>query len=423
MTRAMSILLAAALACPMVFGVKVQAAEPAADAVVLAAAEAAVAGQGISPAGEQADTAFDSEVGEIVNFGTDSTITFTVPEGVEGTFDIYMNVGKASVPEGSKARTPRGSTVVTMAVADGDAYAVPMALQGCSEDPADLYNLGLFAMREDVELKAGETITLAGIAGNQRPDPKDPEKMITHMPPFGDMVLYPAGSEVAVGYDGGAVPEVKEADPEDVLSGLNIAWLGSSVTYGAASDGYSMADAMADAHAATKSWKYAISGTTLVNDDASSYVARMYQIDPSLPLDLFVVQLSTNDAQGKKPLGELGESMDPADFDDTTITGAMETIIAYVKETWGCPVFFYSGTHFDSPEYQEMVDRMLEIRDKWGIGVVDLWNNEEMTAVTANEEEVGKLMGDPVHPFRNGYVEWWLPEFEKAFTEFFTNNQ
>ena len=423
MRTAMSILLAAAMVCPLMMGVTVKAEAPAEGAVTLAAAEAVVAGQGISPAGEEADTTFDSEVGEIVNFGTDSTITFTVPEGVEGTFDIYMNVGKASVPEGSKARTPRGSTVAAMSVAGGDAYAVPMALVGCSEDPQDLYSLGLFEMRENVELKAGDTITLTGIAGNQRPDPKDPEKMITHMPPFGDMVLYPAGSEVAVGYDGGAVPEGKEADPKDVLSGLNIAWLGSSVTYGAASDGYSMADAMEDAHAATKSWKYAISGTTLVNEDASSYVARMHQIDPSLPLDLFVVQLSTNDAQGKKPLGELGESMDPADFDDTTITGAMETIIAYVKETWGCPVFFYSGTHFDSPEYQEMVDRMLEIRDKWGIGVVDLWNNEEMTAVTEKEEEISKLMGDPVHPFRDGYVNWWLPEFEKAFTEYFSNNQ
>ena len=70
-----------------------------------------------------------------------------------------------------------------------------------------------------------------------------------------------------------------------------------------------------------------------------------------------------------------------------------------------------------------VLDRMLEIRDKWGIGVVDLWNNEEMTAVTEKEEEISKLMGDPVHPFRDGYVNWWLPEFEKAFTEYFSNNQ
>lgn len=47
------------------------------DTIVLAAADAAVAGKGISTEGKEADTAYNAEVGEIVNFGTDATITFS----------------------------------------------------------------------------------------------------------------------------------------------------------------------------------------------------------------------------------------------------------------------------------------------------------------------------------------------------------
>ncbi len=44
-------------------------------------------------------------------------------------------------------------------------------------------------------------------------------------------------------------------------------------------------------------------------------------------------------------MGEVTDSTDPADFDDTTIAGAIETIISYVQETFGCPVVFYTGTY------------------------------------------------------------------------------
>lgn len=67
-------------------------------------------------------------------------------------------------------------------------------------------------------------------------------------PYVGDVLLAPAGSEVPTGYDN-TVKTVPEADPSDPLAGLNIIWLGSSVTYGAQSGGhYSMADAIQDNH-------------------------------------------------------------------------------------------------------------------------------------------------------------------------------
>ena len=152
-----------------------------------------------------------------------------------------------------------------------------------------------------------------------------------------------------------------------------IVWLGSSVTFG--DNGYSMAETVAENHSAVSTYKYAISGTMLTNTSDSSYVERMKEIDPNMDIDAFVVQLSTNDATNGMPLGEISDS---DEYDDTTIVGAMETIISYVKSTWDCPVVFYTGTYFESDEYQAMVDKLFELKDKWDIDVVDLWNNEKL---------------------------------------------
>jgi hypothetical protein len=89
----------------------------------------------------------------------------------------------------------------------------------------------------------------------------------------------------------------------------------------------------------------------------------------------------------------------------------MEYIIAYVQETWNCPVIFYTGTKYDSSTYQAMVDGLLKIRDKWDIGVIDLWNDPDMNAVSS--EDYALYMHDPVHPTQAGYLRWWTPKFER----------
>lgn len=202
----------------------------------------------------------------------------------------------------------------------------------------------------------------------------------------------------------------------DNLSGLDIVWLGSSVTFGQRAGGYSMADAIQDNHSGTTSHKFAKSGTTLVNDKDTSYIARMYEIDPNLHVDLFIVQLSTNDATQGKAMGTISTGKDLNDFDDQTIIGAVETIIAFASKTWNCPVVFYTGTYFESDEYSKMVEVLLQIEEKWDIDVIDLWNNEEMTELFGTDQ-YNQYMYDSIHPNRDGYVKWWTPYFEERLRE------
>ena len=389
--------------------------------VLLPASEAVFTeGEGVGPDNEKEPTSYDEEVGMIRAAAQGTEITYTVPEGVEGTYDMYLTV--------SKVLAAFSSQPFTFTINDGDIFSVPVDLQVPADSPASykedgdydegsLTDSGRFLIKQSLELKAGDTIKVTCAFGCKAPTLKG---MV--FPYVGDVLLAPAGSEVATGYDN-TVKTVPEADPSDPLAVLNIIWLGSSVTYGAQAGGhYSMADAIQDNHPGTVCEKYAISATTLVNEKEDSYVSRMKLICKDETPDLFVVQLSTNDATTGKPMGEVTDSTDPADFDDTTIAGAIETIISYVQETFGCPVVFYTGTYAEKENYDQMVDLLLQIQEKWGIGVVDMFHNEEMTAVYGTDL-YNEYMHDEVHPFRKGYVEWWTPVIEEYLTEYISNNK
>ncbi len=168
--------------------------------------------------------------------------------------------------------------------------------------------------------------------------------------------------------------------------------------------------------------KEALSGTTLVDQDASSYIQRMInKLDKGAHVDHFFCQLSTNDSGQNKPLGTLGDSKDIHDFDTHTIIGAIEYIIAYAKQTWGCAVSFYTNPYYYSEEYHsdlygKMVEALLQIKEKWGIGVLDFWNNEEMKNIS--DEQRQRWMADITHPTKEGYLEWWTPKFEEYLQNF-----
>ena len=208
---------------------------------------------------------------------------------------------------------------------------------------------------------------------------------------------------------------LKNVEPlaDSPLAGKKIVFLGSSVTAGMGSLGTSFVDYLEkmDGIVAVKEAK---SGTTLVDEDDSSYVSRLEDVNEDA-VDALVVQLSTNDATRDKPLGEISDSRQREDFDTSMIIGAMEAIIARADERWGCPVIFYTGTWFDNELYGEMVEALYKLQEKWGIEIIDLWNNEEMRQVEPELYE--RYMRDEIHPTRQGYLEWWTPVIRQRLCE------
>ena len=211
-----------------------------------------------------------------------------------------------------------------------------------------------------------------------------------------------------------------EVHPDSPLAGKKILFLGSSVTFGAASEGQSFVE-LFEKLDGVDAVKDAKSGTTLADrtslpallffGNGESYVKRLKKHDAGEEIDCVVCQLSTNDATMKRPLGEIAPSEDPADFDVKTVTGAMETIIRYCRDTWNCPVVFYTGSRYDSEEYAAMVKRLYELQEKWGIGIIDLYTDDAFNDI--EKETYDLYMYDSIHPTKAGYVRWWMPKMEE----------
>ncbi|MBR0136792.1 MAG: GNAT family N-acetyltransferase [Erysipelotrichaceae bacterium] len=197
---------------------------------------------------------------------------------------------------------------------------------------------------------------------------------------------------------------------ENPLKGKKICVLGSSVAFGAASREYSLAEYFSRRFKCDYV-KEAVSGTTLCLLKDNSYIERMKTIDPAEHFDLFICQLSTNDATKGFPLGEIGTA------DLNTVTGAMEYIIRYVKQTWHCPIAFFTGSYYESENYRAMVERLMELKEEHDIWILDLWNDEKLNDLT--EELRDTYMFDPIHPTKAGYRDWWCPELERQLLRYY----
>jgi lysophospholipase L1-like esterase len=209
--------------------------------------------------------------------------------------------------------------------------------------------------------------------------------------------------------------EVLEGSP---LQGKTLYFLGSSVTIGYASNGMAFPHYIARRDQCDVVVE-AVTGTTLMDKDENSYVHRMEfgsKFDKNAKVDMFICQLSTNDtAGGTMETLNLGNIIGPSDdlsvYDKKTITGAIEYIIAYATRTWDCPVIFYACSRRNDERYAKMVDRLNELGPLWGIGVLDLWNDDTFNNITGKQRTL--WMKDTIHPTKAGYMEWWTPTVEK----------
>ena len=199
------------------------------------------------------------------------------------------------------------------------------------------------------------------------------------------------------------------ADAESPLRGKTIIFLGSSVTKGYGACDTSFVELLAQKDGVIPV-KEAVGGTTLITRNKESYIPRMENLDPAIRADGFVCQLSTNDAKGKFPLGTVSGSFEKSSFDTSTIAGALEYIVCYARETWDCPVMFYTGTRYDSGYYGKMVALLHEIEEKWDCTVADLWSDEVLNSITDEQRKLYML--DDIHPTKAGYWEWWLEPVE-----------
>lgn len=79
---------------------------------------------------------------------------------------------------------------------------------------------------------------------------------------------------------------------------------------------------------------------------------------------------------------------------------------------------FYTGSRYDSEAYAAMVERVLELEEKWGIEVLDLWNSDSFNSISDADRAL--YMNDNIHPTKAGYRNWWCPELERQVIAFYS---
>lgn len=219
------------------------------------------------------------------------------------------------------------------------------------------------------------------------------------------------------------------------LNGKNYVFLGSSITYGSNSNGWSMADYIDECNGEGTVTKLAVSGTTLatasnvvLSDKTTydeSYVCRLLKAmeDENIKCDHLIVQLSTNDAFANPPktLGAFSGKGKLADT--TTVIGAIEYITAVAKEKWpNAKISFYTGVYTSNNVYKTMVTALNNVKgsDKLNVGVLDLYNDSGMRTLIDNDKTsyLKYMNEDGLHPTKAGYQEWIGPKFEKYLAQY-----
>lgn len=242
-------------------------------------------------------------------------------------------------------------------------------------------------------------------------------------------------------------PENIAARNQKTLKGKTIYWLGSSVVYGEAAEGYSMADYI-EARNNCTCVKDAVSGTTIkAMNNEQDYVNRLMHstvFDKNAKVDAFIVQISTNDVLAMDMWGSVADVIDKEQLDRSTTLGGVETIIAYIEETWNCPIYFFSGAYYGTAEvngyvrdafwnsgddYGKLVDLVQEAVEKWNgvegyeVAMIDMYHDTQFNSSLTTEAYQyymnsirrggNTYADDPIHPRKAGYLYWWTPYFEE----------
>lgn len=196
------------------------------------------------------------------------------------------------------------------------------------------------------------------------------------------------------------------------LAGKRIVFVGSSFTVGSKAKGVSFVNYLSKSTGCSVV-KNAIGGTTTANiGDGRDFVRRSVDIINSTDRpDLFLCQMSANDATRGVPIGEITPEGTPMEqFNTSTVAGAMEYIICYSDQKWGCPIAFYTAMNLSNDRYDQMVSLMYKIQAKWGVGIIDLYHGLGRYSIKAKTYRL--YMKDRLHPMKAGYMKWVTPYFE-----------
>lgn len=232
----------------------------------------------------------------------------------------------------------------------------------------------------------------------------------------------------------------------NALKGKTVYSFGDSIVYGHTAPDKSFMKILSDEYGMNLIM-LAQNGATVVTTDSYSkedpdeettdnYIINQIKNAPDTAPDIVVFDGYTNDAYGNKiterfnlngahiniweHLGEIKGS-NAKIFDTSTFCGGFEKIIYEMRRKWkDIPIVFVTIHKSGGRDWEtqcKLRELSLEICDKWGIDVADVFN--DISLDTRNDEHMSRYImnGAGSHPNENACREFYIPVVVKKINE------
>ncbi len=205
-----------------------------------------------------------------------------------------------------------------------------------------------------------------------------------------------------------------------ILVGMKLMGFGDSIMEGGANNGDGIPQILGNRYNIRRS-NYATGGATM---GYNYYTTQIYpQIEQAhndgQDADIILINGGTNDVNGATPncpIGSFSTSFsDPATVN--TFTEGLDKCFYLIRNYWPRAIVMYVRAHnMSSRDEQRQIDygnRAIEVCNKWGIRVVDIFNIMN-THLPWFESQ---YLVDTTHPNQDGYDTFYIPEMESALYE------
>lgn len=205
-----------------------------------------------------------------------------------------------------------------------------------------------------------------------------------------------------------------------ILPGLKILGVGDSIMEGGANGGVGIPDILGSKYNIRRS-NYAVGGATMgYNINTTQVYSQIEQAHTDgIDANIILVNGGCNDINGVTPncpIGTFSTSFsDPATVN--TFTEGLDKCFYLIRNYWPRANVLYIRDHnMSSRDEQRQIDygnRAIEVCNKWGIRVVDIFNIMN-TQLSWYQTE---YLTDTTHPNQNGYDTFYIPEIESSLYE------
>ena len=217
----------------------------------------------------------------------------------------------------------------------------------------------------------------------------------------------------------------------NVLSGKKLLVFGDSIAYGNTSTNQqAYGEYIASKNSMTLS-KQSVSGAFLVSNQENSIYTKVEDFisNSNDTFDYILLEGGCNDMTINSPLGTIIDGYDTTSCVTTTISGSLEKIISDLRNKWPqANIIFVTNHKMSSRSWtiqNNYYDRFIEICNKWGIGVADIFNKGQLSSYISSmattcfpESETSPTGYDRTHPNPTGYKNFYCPIIEATMIKY-----